>query len=371
MGIKKENRGILSKSLSNGKGVDRRIMTELDANKKAEELLKGAYDLHVHSSPSVFPRELDGFQLIREADAAGMAGVMLKSHYESTAVRAELINRYSGCKAKAYGGLCLNCPAGGLNVYAVKNALRAGAKIVWMPTRDAKNSLVFGNMEGDFFDRRGITILEQDGTLKECVYDIMDAIKEKDAFLATGHISPEESLILCREGRKRGVNMILTHPEFPRTRIGRDDQAELAKLGVVIEKNWFNLAQKSVMPEEMAETIRTVGSGHGYLATDRERGADTRFGIETVYRRDADLWDCGSTDTGHGPEGTGRSGMQINLYKCTFFRRRILHYEERQSIGRGISSSDSAQHDSVRRRTGRWYHTGSGGRNTGGSREHR
>ena len=48
MGIKKENRGILSKSLSNGKGVDRRIMTELDANKKAEELLKGAYDLHVH-----------------------------------------------------------------------------------------------------------------------------------------------------------------------------------------------------------------------------------------------------------------------------------------------------------------------------------
>ena len=62
--------------------------------------------------------------------------------------------------------------------------------------------------------------------------------------------------------------MILTHPEFPRTRIGRDDQAELAKLGVVIEKNWFNLAQKSVMPEEMAETIRTVGSGHVYLATD-------------------------------------------------------------------------------------------------------
>ena len=56
MGIKKENRGILSKSLSNGKGVDRRIMTELDANKKAEELLKGAYDLHVHSSPSVSER---------------------------------------------------------------------------------------------------------------------------------------------------------------------------------------------------------------------------------------------------------------------------------------------------------------------------
>ena len=57
---------------------------------------------------------------------------------------------------------------------------------------------------GRFLRPQGYTILEQDGTLKECVYDIMDAIKEKDAFLATGHISPEESLILCREGRKRG-----------------------------------------------------------------------------------------------------------------------------------------------------------------------
>ena len=61
---------------------------------------------------------------------------------------------------------------------------------------------------------------------------------------------------------------------------------------------------------------RTRISGNGPRA---ERGTDTRFGIETVYRRDADLWDCGSTDTGHGPEGTGRNGMQINLYKCTFF----------------------------------------------------
>ncbi len=30
--------------------------------------------------------------------------------------------------------------------------------------------------------------------------------------------------------------------------------------------------------------------------------------------------------------------MQINLYKCTFFRRRILHYEERQSIGGALAA---------------------------------
>ena len=125
---------------------------------QVSELLAGAYDLHVHTSPSVFPRMEDGFELVQEADAAGMAGVMLKSHYEPTALRAELINRHSGCKAQVYGGLALNWPVGGLNIYAVENALRAGARIIWMPTRDAQNSLRFGNMEGDFFRRPGISV---------------------------------------------------------------------------------------------------------------------------------------------------------------------------------------------------------------------
>ncbi len=149
MGIKKENRGILSKSLSNGKGVDRRIMTELDANKKAEELLKGAYDLHVHSSPSVFPRELDGFQLIREADAAGMAGVMLKSHYESTALRAELINRYSGCKAKAYGGLCLNCPAGGKKLSVFFTGQQNDGNLILHLHIQAKRGVIHRKIKGE------------------------------------------------------------------------------------------------------------------------------------------------------------------------------------------------------------------------------
>lgn len=235
----------------------------------AEELLVGAFDLHVHSAPSVFPRCLDGFQLIKEADAAGMAGIMLKSHYESTALRAELINRYSGCKTKAYGGLSLNWPVGGLNVYAALNALKAGARIIWMPTRDAQNSLCFGNMEGDFYERGGITVLRENGKLKESVYDIMDAVKQYGAFLATGHLSPVESMILCREGRARGVPMILTHPEFPRTFMEAELQVQMADMGVLIEKTWFNIAQGRVTASQMTATILKIGSSRAYISTDR------------------------------------------------------------------------------------------------------
>ena len=45
----------------------------------ARELLKGTYDLHVHSAPSHVKRALNDYQLMEQAQAAGMAGVMIKN----------------------------------------------------------------------------------------------------------------------------------------------------------------------------------------------------------------------------------------------------------------------------------------------------
>ncbi|MEG1932743.1 MAG: DUF6282 family protein, partial [Pygmaiobacter sp.] len=205
---------------------------------KALALIQNGYDLHVHTAPSAFPRSLDSFQLVQEAAQVGMAGVLLKSHYECTATRATLINQHSHLKTIAYGAVALNWPVGGLNIFAVDYALKVGAKIVFMPTRDSANSLNFGTMEGDFFNRNGITILDEGGRLRPCVYDIMDVVKQYGACLATGHLSPAESILLCKEGRQRGVRMILTHPEFPRTIVPCEVQKELADIGVLVEKNW-------------------------------------------------------------------------------------------------------------------------------------
>ena len=81
----------------------------------AKELISGSYDLHTHTIPSAFPRALDDLELVREAEDVHMAGVMIKAHYGCTAARAALINRVSGCHARAFGGLALNWPTGGLN----------------------------------------------------------------------------------------------------------------------------------------------------------------------------------------------------------------------------------------------------------------
>lgn len=241
-----------------------------------ERLLEGAYDLHTHTEPSAFNRALDDFDLVREANEFKMEGVLIKSHYEPTQSRAALVNLKSNLKTKVYGGMVLNWPNGGLNPYAVENALKTGAIIIWMPTRDSENCLKYGDMPGDFFSRPGISILEKKGKLKQEIYEIFEIMKKYNGYLATGHLSVEESILLCEEGRRLGVNMILTHPEWQRTMIDGKTQKYLATLGVLIEKNWLNIAEHSVTSKEMASNIRSAGVENVYLSTDRgQKGFET------------------------------------------------------------------------------------------------
>jgi hypothetical protein len=158
-------------------------------SERALELIKGSYDLHVHTAPSHFKRLMDDFELVLEADKYNMSGILIKNHYEPTGARAIIANKYSGSKAKLYGSITLNWPVGGINPYAVESSLRMGCKIVWLTTRDAANSLLYGDMSGDFFIRPGISIFDDNGNANRSLYEILEVVKKYDAFIATGHLS--------------------------------------------------------------------------------------------------------------------------------------------------------------------------------------
>ena len=55
---------------------------------RARELVRGAYDLHVHVEPDLAKRRIDDLALARRFSELGLAGFVLKSHYAPTAERA-------------------------------------------------------------------------------------------------------------------------------------------------------------------------------------------------------------------------------------------------------------------------------------------
>lgn len=236
---------------------------------KALKLIKGGYDVHVHPDPSHFPRNTDDFQLVRRADELEMAGVMLKSHYDPTGARARLANKYAGAKhTRAYGGVALNWPVGGLNPYAVESNFKMGGRVVWMPTRDSHNCLQYGDMPGDFFKRPGIRAFDEAGKLRPVIYEILEIVRANNGVLATAHLYLDEVLALCAAALDMGVTTVLTHPEWVRTAVPLELQVQLAGQGVVIEKLWENVRDGFVTAEYLAHTMREIGFEHIMWGTD-------------------------------------------------------------------------------------------------------
>src|SRR5579859_6238972 len=115
--------------------------------------LQGAYDLHVHSAPCLYPRLADDLTVTEAAQAAGLRGLVLKSHHEPTVGRAYILNqvfrRESPDPLTVYGSITLNAAVGGVNPVAVEAALRTGARMVWMPTVDSQaHAAAFGHTGG-------------------------------------------------------------------------------------------------------------------------------------------------------------------------------------------------------------------------------
>jgi len=79
--------------------------------------VRGAIDLHLHAAPFLFPRLATDRQVAEACASAGLAGMLLKSHHESTVDRARELDDYAGMRV--FGGIVLNCHVGGINPQAV------------------------------------------------------------------------------------------------------------------------------------------------------------------------------------------------------------------------------------------------------------
>ncbi|MED1950244.1 hypothetical protein EDM59_19170 [Brevibacillus nitrificans] len=241
--------------------------------------IKNAIDIHVHSSPSIFPRSVDDFELAEQALAAGMRAIVLKAHEESTVSRAKIVTKFVK-GIEVYGSLVLNEYVGGLNPYAVDIAIQQGAKIIWMPTGSAKHHLDYYGGKSDYKEQKstirllpqkGITIFGNDGQVLPVVYEIVDLIKGSDAVLATGHLSPLETKALVKIASERGLEKILVaHPDLKINKMDLSLQLELVKMGAFVEKSMLTLmpSWQSIQPAELIHGMKLLGFDRCVLQTD-------------------------------------------------------------------------------------------------------
>lgn len=222
--------------------------------KELREMVRGTIDIHVHAGPSVLPRLMDDYGIVQEAQKAGLRAIVLKSHFSPTTVRATLMNKLFG-DIEVFGGIVLNQSIGGLNLEAVRVALKLGCKVIFMPTISVNDVLVVKN-----------------GHLVSEAKQILDLLSQlnPNVVLTTGHLMGPDALILIEQAKALGINKIIVHHPLSSSRMSLTEQKGAVSMGAYIEHTMVQMMplHKRIDPEKVAESIRSVGVKHCILSTD-------------------------------------------------------------------------------------------------------
>jgi hypothetical protein len=230
--------------------------------------LSGAIDIHVHSAPDSVERSIDSIDVAKLALARGMRAIVLKSHYEPTATMAFIV-RKAVPGIEVFGGIDLNLTVGGMNAAAVEHMTQVAGgwgRLVWMSTFDAENQVRYSK------ETRPFVRVSKDGALLPEVNDVIGVIaKHRRLVLATGHVSPQEGLMLLREGRRQGVrHMVVTHAMQAPVLMNVDEMQQAAKEGAFVEFVAGSLTARgaSARVDSYADAIRKIGPEFCILSSD-------------------------------------------------------------------------------------------------------
>ena len=251
---------------------------------RARDLLRGAYDTHIHVAPDVVPRIVDDVTLARRFAELGMDGFILKSHYNSTAERAGVV-RAAVPGIDALGAIVLNRAVGGMNALAVEVAAREGARTVWLPTVDSVNEShereapagakvpVWVKLQLELREQGieipPVPVVDAGGAVLPETRAVLERIAHHGLLLATGHLARDEIFSVVDAALEHGVEQIvITHPEFPAQSLSVEDQTALARRGALLERCMTTPHTGKIAWEEWIAHIRETGPEHSVLSTD-------------------------------------------------------------------------------------------------------
>ena len=238
----------------------------------------GVIDVHVHSHPDVFGRNMDDIDVAQLAKAKGMRGIVLKNHVATTADRAALVMKVVP-GIEVFGGIVLNKAVGGVNPAAVEwmHRMYGGrGKVVWLPTFDAdKHVKTLVNKDGS-----GL-VVAPGGKVTPEMEEVLKIIARENLVLATGHIHPDEVVAVAKRANELGVrNILVTHGFTNIPGLSMEQAKEVADVGGMIEvcflqfltgpnapyawmKHW-----DQVNAQRVAEAIKAVGAKSLVISSD-------------------------------------------------------------------------------------------------------
>ncbi|HVZ59388.1 MAG TPA: DUF6282 family protein [Terriglobales bacterium] len=254
--------------------------------------LIGAIDVHEHLDPdapgsSGQVRAIDAYDQAVLAQARGMRGFVYKTHLDpDSAGVAYLVRKHVTPGLQVFGRMALNFAEGGINVAAVHHfsQIKGGwGRIVEMPTLDSFRSTrdetpqrIADARPWMLFMPPGapnyVPTIKNGELLPEVKYLIktMARIRTVDSngrlVLATGHATPEEHLLLAKEGRAQGLQVLITHGRG----LPLPNLLEMSKLGAFIEFTGFDLARKDAIEQlrDAAVKIRAIGAENIVIGSD-------------------------------------------------------------------------------------------------------
>jgi len=241
--------------------------------------LAGVIDMHIHIGPEICPRRTDAVELARECRDAGIRAIVIKPFEFCSVERAYFAEKFVP-GIKVFGGLIFGRATRGVNVGAVEEALKMGAKAVWLPLCysewHTREEVVKGNPKyfaPHHLRRPEVFPVTKDGKVLPELRDTMDLLAKADAYLGTSHIAPEESVIVAEEARKIGCNVVVTHFNSPC--FASDPDLEARAKALVERGAWigFNFVYTigwwaSQTSAVVANLIKAAGPEHSIMYSD-------------------------------------------------------------------------------------------------------
>lgn len=246
-----------------------------------DDLIEGAIDLHCHVdlefTERVRKREPES-EWLPKAEAMGIRGVVLKSHWWPTVSTVPYILASADTRVSLWSSVTLNLSAGGPDPCVIEACAELGGKVVFLPTWSACNDCehegfskhlshtyqAFSRLENPRY-----SFLDGDGRLSRRGHEIIESCRDRELVLASGHVSWQETLAFAAAAKEMGLNQfVFTHPLNGIIRAPVDAVREAARLGAFAEVCWPQLAPGRMSPAELVAKMRAIGLERVVASTD-------------------------------------------------------------------------------------------------------